>query len=98
VARSDPRSRSPDTRLWTAVHTGACVDDAVQNSSTGCEEQSEAATTFTPIRATLRRSVAVVVYPSRVSEKAPQTYILHTVALFVVLAIVMVLFLKHQWG
>jgi hypothetical protein len=49
-----------------------------------------------PIRAALRRSAARVVYPSRVSEKPPQTYILHTVALFVVLAIVMVLFLKHH--
>jgi len=33
-----------------------------------------------------------------VSGKAPQTYILHTVALFVVLLVAMVMFLKHQWG
>jgi hypothetical protein len=33
-----------------------------------------------------------------VSDKPPQTYILHTVALFVVLVTAMVLFLFHQWG
>jgi hypothetical protein len=33
-----------------------------------------------------------------VSEKPPQTYILHTVALFVVLVTIMVVFLHHQWG
>lgn len=38
------------------------------------------------------------VYPARVSEKPPQTYILHTVALFVVLIVIMIVFLKHQWG
>lgn len=38
------------------------------------------------------------VYPPAVSDKPPQTYILHTVALFVVLITVMVVFLKHQWG
>jgi hypothetical protein len=39
-----------------------------------------------------------VVYPAPVSDKAPQTYILHTFVLFIVIAIVMVVFLKHQWG
>ena len=38
------------------------------------------------------------VYAAHVSEKPPQTYILHTVALFVVLVTIMVVFLKHQWG
>jgi len=38
------------------------------------------------------------VYPAHVSEKPPQTYILHTVALFVVLVTIMVVFLHHQWG
>jgi hypothetical protein len=38
------------------------------------------------------------VYPARVSEKPPQTYILHTVVLFIVLITVMVVFLRHQWG
>jgi hypothetical protein len=38
------------------------------------------------------------VYPPAVSDKPPQTYILHTVALFVVLITVMVVFLKQQWG
>jgi hypothetical protein len=33
-----------------------------------------------------------------VSEKPPQTYILHTVVLFLVLVTAMVLFLRHQWG
>ena len=32
------------------------------------------------------------------SEKPPQTYILHTVALFVVLITAMVLFLRYKWG
>jgi len=41
---------------------------------------------------------SAAVYPARVSEKPPQTYILHTVALFVVLIIIMIVFLKHQWG
>jgi hypothetical protein len=40
----------------------------------------------------------VVVYAARVSAKMPQTYLLHTVVLFIVLAIAMVVFLKHQWG
>jgi len=39
-----------------------------------------------------------VVYPGGVSDKPPQTYILHTVVLFVVLVTVMVVFLHHQWG
>lgn len=39
-----------------------------------------------------------VVYPARVSDKPPQTYILHTFVLFIVIVVVMVLFLKHQWG
>jgi len=38
------------------------------------------------------------VYPPAVSDKPPQTYILHTVVLFAVLIVAMVLFLKHQWG
>jgi hypothetical protein len=38
------------------------------------------------------------VYPAAVSEKAPQTYILHTVALFVVLVAAMVAFLIHAWS
>jgi hypothetical protein len=33
-----------------------------------------------------------------VSDKPPKTYILHTVALFVVLVAAMVAFLIHQWG
>jgi hypothetical protein len=33
-----------------------------------------------------------------VSEKPPQTYILHTIALFIVIAAAMVIFLIHQWG
>jgi hypothetical protein len=33
-----------------------------------------------------------------VSDKPPQTYILHTVLLFTVLVTLMVLFLRHQWG
>lgn len=33
-----------------------------------------------------------------VSGKLPQTYTLHTVALFVVLTIAMVMFLRHSWG
>jgi hypothetical protein len=28
----------------------------------------------------------------------PQTYILHTVAIAVVIIVAMVLFLRHQWG
>jgi len=39
-----------------------------------------------------------VVYPARVSDKPPQTYILHTVVLFIVLVTAMVLFLRYQWG
>jgi hypothetical protein len=38
------------------------------------------------------------VYPAAVSDKPPQTYILHTVVLFIVIAVAMVLFLRHQWG
>jgi hypothetical protein len=38
------------------------------------------------------------VYAGRVSEKLPQTYILHTVALFIVLAVAMVIALIHAWG
>jgi hypothetical protein len=41
---------------------------------------------------------AAVVYAAGVSDKPPQTYILHTVALFIVIAIAMVWFLKRQWG
>jgi hypothetical protein len=33
-----------------------------------------------------------------VSEKPPQTYILHTVALFVVLVAAMVMLLRYKWG
>jgi len=33
-----------------------------------------------------------------VSDQPPQTYILHTVVLFLVLVVAMVLFLRHQWG
>lgn len=38
------------------------------------------------------------VYAPDVSEKAPQTYILHTVALFLVLVTAMVVFLRYKWG
>lgn len=38
------------------------------------------------------------VYAAHVSEKAPPTYVLHTTVLFIALAVVMVLFLRHQWG
>ena len=38
------------------------------------------------------------VYASNVSEKPPQTYILHTVVLFLVLVTAMVLFLRYKWG
>jgi hypothetical protein len=33
-----------------------------------------------------------------VSAKAPQTYILHTVAIAIVIVVAMVLFLRSQWG
>jgi hypothetical protein len=33
-----------------------------------------------------------------VSGKPPSTYILHTVAIALVLSAAMVLFLKHSWG
>jgi len=33
-----------------------------------------------------------------VSGKLPQTYILHTFVLFIVIAIALVLFLRYQWG
>jgi hypothetical protein len=33
-----------------------------------------------------------------VSDKPPQTYVLHTVVLFIVLAALMVWFLRRQWG
>jgi hypothetical protein len=33
-----------------------------------------------------------------VSDKPPQTYILHTVVLFIAIAIALVLFLRYQWG
>jgi hypothetical protein len=32
------------------------------------------------------------------SEKAPQTYVLHTVVIGVVLVVAMVLYLRHAWG
>lgn len=38
------------------------------------------------------------VYPAGVSDKPPQTYILHTFALFIVLAALMVWFLHRQWS
>ena len=38
------------------------------------------------------------VYAPAVSDKPPQTYILHTVVLFLFLVTAMVLFLRHQWG
>jgi hypothetical protein len=38
------------------------------------------------------------VYAAGVSDKPPQTYILHTVALFAVLLTAMVVFLIHAWG
>ena len=38
------------------------------------------------------------VYPARVSEKPPQTYILHTVALFIVIGAALVIALMHAWG
>lgn len=37
-------------------------------------------------------------YAAGVSDKPPQTYILHTVALFAVLVAAMIAFLIHQWG
>jgi len=33
-----------------------------------------------------------------VSDKPPQTYILHTVVLFALIVAAMVVFLIHQWG
>jgi len=33
-----------------------------------------------------------------VSGQQPQNYLIHTVVIAIVLAVVMVLFLKHQWG
>jgi len=33
-----------------------------------------------------------------VSDKPPQTYILHTVAIAIVIVIALVWFLKRQWG
>jgi hypothetical protein len=43
-------------------------------------------------------TVSEVVYPSRVSGQAPQTYVLHTTVLFIVLCTLLVLFLHHQWS
>lgn len=45
-------------------------------------------------RATGHRAV----YASNVSDKPPQTYILHTVVLFAVLVTAMVAFLRYKWG
>jgi hypothetical protein len=33
-----------------------------------------------------------------VSEKAPQNYMIHTIVIAIILATIMVLFLRHQWG
>jgi hypothetical protein len=44
------------------------------------------------------RKTGATVYAPGVSDKPPQTYILHTVVLFVVLVAAMVVFLIHQWG
>jgi hypothetical protein len=33
-----------------------------------------------------------------VSAKAPQNYIIHTIVIAVILAVALVLFLRHQWG
>jgi uncharacterized membrane protein YGL010W len=33
-----------------------------------------------------------------VSAKAPQNYMVHTVIIAIILATVLVLFLRHQWG
>jgi len=41
---------------------------------------------------------SAAVYPARVSEKPPQTYILHTVALFIVIGAALVIALMHAWG
>lgn len=38
------------------------------------------------------------VYALAVTAKPPPTYILHTVALFIVLVTAMVVFLYHAWG
>jgi hypothetical protein len=43
-------------------------------------------------------SGGAVVYPARVSDKPPQTYILHTFVLFIVIVVAMVWFLEYQWG
>ena len=45
-----------------------------------------------------RVSDASTEYALAVSDKPPQTYILHTVVLFAVIVTAMVLFLRHQWG
>ena len=37
-------------------------------------------------------------YAPAVTDKPPQTYILHTVALFVVLVTAMILALHHAWS
>jgi hypothetical protein len=38
------------------------------------------------------------VYPPRVSGKPPQTYILHTVGIAILIVIALVWFLHRQWG
>jgi hypothetical protein len=38
------------------------------------------------------------VYPGAVSGKLPQNYLLHTIAIFAVLVVAMVMFLRHAWG
>lgn len=44
------------------------------------------------------RMAPQAVYAPGVSDKPPQTYIWHTVVLFLVLVTAMVVFLRHQWG
>ncbi len=39
-----------------------------------------------------------MLYKHPVSGPAPQTYILHTVAIALVLIVAMVLYLRHAWG
>ena len=83
--------------MCTDVHIGAAGADHADRSDTASMSPAARRSSRTAFRAYPRQRREVV-YPARVSDKPPQTYILHTVVLFIVLVTAMVLFLRYQWG
>ena len=87
-----------DRALPQTIPSHCTIEVASRHPGKRSTDRGAQATPIANLRGATAGALPEPVYARVVSAKLPQTYILHTVALFVVIVAAMVAFLVHQWG